>query len=114
MHRALWLIPLALCMDGCGDTPPPEVTPALMTVAQRQWPGITAEQLQRGRQTLMIRCTECHGLRQPVDHLPREWAAYLLEMGPKARLDERDTTELTRYLLAAREQALAAAAATAR
>lgn len=100
---SVMLLAVAL-LTGCGG-PPPEVTPALVAVAQQRWPDTSEEMLLRGRQVLTTNCTRCHGVRQPADHEPKDWDAYVREMGPRARLDEAQTKDLLRYLLAAQEQA---------
>ncbi len=103
----LLVLPVACVLSlltGCGG-PPPEVTPALVASAQQRWPDTTNEMLLRGRLVLTTRCTACHGVRQPADHQPKDWEAYVREMGPRARLDADQTKDLLRYLLAAQEQA---------
>jgi cytochrome c5 len=94
MKRLACAMLLAL---GCAETLPPVAT-ADVTRAQSAWPKTTLADLERGRDLYRSRCTECHSLYSPGTYAPDRWPKLVKEMTDKARLDEAETRDVTRYL----------------
>jgi cytochrome c len=93
VRRALAFLLLA----GCAETLPPPVA-VDVTRAQASWPSTTLADLERGRELYRSRCTACHSLYAPGTYSPERWQKLLPEMFQKARLDEGERRDVTRYL----------------
>jgi len=106
MKRSLLVLFLGVSLLGlavCGPAwVPPPVSPELVKRGQARFPDVTAEQLGRGREILVTRCTRCHRLPFPNAYSESKWPRIVDRMGRKARLDAADKQILLRFMLANR------------
>lgn len=95
---------VCLALAGCRSTEQiaPSVNPAM---AERfSASGLDVASLTRGREIYLTACTRCH-VAEPIDEFSAaRWRDKILpDMTRKAKLDPQETSELTAYVLAARE-----------
>ena len=90
-------------------TPPPVVTVEANTVskelqiAQKTWPGTTANELADGKEIYYDQCTKCHDAYEIVRFNEKKWLHEIDDMSPKARLTVDQKLKLTKYILSFRE-----------
>ncbi|GIX06167.1 MAG: hypothetical protein KatS3mg115_0570 [Candidatus Poribacteria bacterium] len=85
---------LAVVLFGCAAALP-RVTPQ---DAQRV--GVALERLQAGRELYIAKCSGCHGLYPPQRYTDDEWAHWVEEMAPLARLRPVQKEQILLYLQA--------------
>jgi hypothetical protein len=89
-----------LVLAGCaGQLPPPTEADALR--ASSRYPGITVQDLSRGRRMYVEHCSGCHALVRPQIKGPDEWPKLVAEMTERAKLNESTAQEILRYLVVA-------------
>jgi mono/diheme cytochrome c family protein len=106
MHRLLVVSTLAClglsaCFPKAGTAPGPLSANALAS-AQRQWPGTSGEELERGRQLFLQHCDACHSYPDRAAYSEQKWPSIARRMGAKADLPEADTELVLRFILANR------------
>jgi mono/diheme cytochrome c family protein len=81
----------------------PEPTTADLALARADDPGISLDDLQRGRAVYGRRCGSCHALRSPGDRAPEAWPAEVNRMQREhaVRLTPEEEHDIVRYLRAA-------------
>jgi len=91
-----------LASSGCVSALP-EATSAQLTAARASDPGLSLEDLQRGRATYIARCGNCHVLRSPAERAPDAWPAEVQRMQTQhqVRLSPEEQRDIVRYLRAA-------------
>ena len=92
----LTLISIASC-----TTLVPRPNAAHLHWAESHWPGMQAEDLNRGRKLFITRCAGCHTLPAPDGFGPEEWPKRVKEMVDKAELSEKEGEDIERYLSSA-------------
>lgn len=80
--------------------------------ASERWPGTTMNDLARGHDVFVARCSSCHGLPRPDAKSPDEWNGVLDEMAARAKLSSEDRQLVNRYLSAASQRLRSRAAVT--
>ena len=88
------LIGLAACRPAA-----PPVTAAHAEWAQSQWPSITRDDVERGRQLYMTKCSACHRPRDPMEHAPGEWPGEIAEMQERAHLAPDEVMLIEHYVV---------------
>jgi mono/diheme cytochrome c family protein len=103
----------AAAMAGCaasGGVVP--VFPGDEKWASERWPGTTMNDLAKGHDVFVSRCSSCHGLPRPDAKSPDEWNGVLDEMAARAKLSSEDRELVNRYLSAASQRLRSRAALT--
>jgi mono/diheme cytochrome c family protein len=110
---ALGVIACALAFVACAAALP-EPTTADLTLARAEDPGVSLEDLQRGRVAYGRRCGSCHALRSPGDRAPAAWPREVDRMQHEhaVRLTPDEERDIVRYLRTA--SALAQQASTSK
>lgn len=76
-----------------------------VAIAQKQWPGTTLEQLNKGYAIYADKCTDCHGKKKPQKFSVDDWNNnYMPKMGRKAKLDSAEYMLVLHYILTKREE----------
>lgn len=88
----------SLAVGACA-APLPLPTPAHAAAAQDSWPGTTAADLERGRETYARRCNACHFLHAPAEVAPDRWPDWVKKMAPRAKLSGAEAEDILRYLV---------------
>jgi cytochrome c5 len=91
-----YLATMALLLAAC-VTPPPVVTPA---DADRTH--VAIDELQRGRDLLISKCSGCHDVPLPNAQTPAEWGPRMDDMAQRAGLVGNERHLIEQYLLAMR------------
>lgn len=86
----------------CGGAMLPQLTPAQVAWAGRQWSDMGATRLAEARLLYVKRCSGCHNLFLPAAKDPEEWQKILPKMAERAKLTELQREEIWRYLQTAR------------
>jgi mono/diheme cytochrome c family protein len=97
--RAL-LAAILLCLALACAAALRHATPQDVTLLAPRWPGTTIEDLQRGRQLYVRRCSGCHQLVLPENHAPADWPRLVDRMAAKARLAPEERDDVVRFLVA--------------
>ncbi len=63
-------------------------------------PATTAAPEVQGQSTFNAKCGKCHGLKVVGDYTPDRWASIMAVMGPKAHLNDAETTNVLAYVKA--------------
>jgi hypothetical protein len=103
---SLLVVACVFAMGGCpprGSQPIPDVDGAMVTAAQKRWPDSNRQQLQRGHDVLVTRCTRCHSRPGPNYKSADKWEPVVNRMAKKAKLDDASRNDLLKFLIAARE-----------
>jgi Quinohemoprotein amine dehydrogenase A, alpha subunit, haem binding len=81
----------------------PEPTGAQVLAARAGDPGLSLEDLQRGRAAYIARCGNCHVLRSPTEHAADAWPLEVQRMQTQhqVRLSADEQRDIVRYLRAA-------------
>lgn len=81
----------------------PEPTPGQLAAARATEPGLSLEDLQRGRTTYIQRCGSCHALRAPNERSAEAWPLEVQRMQTQhqVRLTPDEQRDILRYLVAA-------------
>jgi mono/diheme cytochrome c family protein len=87
-----------LVLGACAHSAPPVATEADVARASGQFPGITVEELNRGRSIYAGRCSSCHQPPAPTDHRVDEWPGHVAEMSERARLTDEEEALVVRYV----------------
>jgi cytochrome c5 len=93
---------IALVLVSCGASPTPRVTPELVAAARGDDATVGAPALEHGRQIYVTSCGSCHGLPRPAAYDPPTWRKWMRSMAPRAKLDEGQSADALRYVLAVR------------
>lgn len=97
-------IGLAACFPPRGNVEPPAADAAIISAAQKRFPGTTPEQVALGRTVMVGNCKACHGLPAIPSESADEWEKDILpEMTVKAKLSESDKAALVRFILGVRD-----------
>ena len=67
--------------------------------ASKRWPGITEEEVYRGRSLYRDQCSGCHSLHSPAEFSPAQWDTILPVMQGKARTREADKMPMVQYVM---------------
>ncbi|MGC4117138.1 MAG: hypothetical protein QM765_21775 [Myxococcales bacterium] len=119
-HR--WIVPTlaalaflaAACFPKTGAAPGPLAAQATEIAKARYAEAApTAEELEKGRQLFLKGCRECHGYPDLAAFPEAKWPKVAKAMAGKAGFNEADAELLTRFVMVAREAALAPAPAPA-
>jgi cytochrome c5 len=86
-------------LAACGGSRPPTVTQADADRVQARWPGVTADELNRGRDLFATKCGSCHVPPAPTDFVADDWPAHVEEMRERAGLDDASAQLVERYLM---------------
>lgn len=70
-------------------------------VGARMYPGLTLEELNRGRQLYISKCASCHTLFLPADRAPAQWPGLVEQMSERASLTLQSRAAIERYLTTA-------------
>lgn len=89
----------ALLAAGCARATAPIATEQDAARARARWPGVTVDELARGRALLVESCGGCHLVPMPREHAPEAWPALVDEMRERSGLDAAQGDALTRYLV---------------
>jgi mono/diheme cytochrome c family protein len=81
----------------------PEPNVADAERAAKVWPGTTLDDLHRGKQQYVQRCSGCHGLIDPHQFQAGRWPVFVKEMSGKLQISSSEVVDLTRYLVVASE-----------
>ena len=100
-HRVVTLLGM-LVVVGCGSASA-NVTPAMVTAAQKRSPDATADSLEHGRSVFGKRCHACHALPKPKAKSSEEWPKVLDRMAKLAKLSDAEKKDVLDYVLAARD-----------
>jgi cytochrome c5 len=81
----------------------PQPTSADLERARAEDPGVQLDDLARGRDAYVRRCSACHALRLPSERAPEAWAAEVARMQQQhaVRLTPDEERDILRYLRAA-------------
>ncbi len=99
-RRRLAVVLLAAALAGACAAALRHATSADVTLVAPQWPGTTAEDLERGRRLYVRRCSGCHTLVLASAHAPDEWPVLVDAMAEKARLKPGEREDIVRFLTA--------------
>jgi hypothetical protein len=90
----------ALISTGCmSGRALPVAGPDDLSRGVRRFPDLTREELAAGRSLYGSRCAQCHVAPDPASRRAEEWPAEIREMRERARLTEKDTTLIERYVV---------------
>ena len=96
---------LASAVSGCaGSAGTVPVVPGDEKWASTRWPGTTMNDLARGHDVFVSRCSSCHSLPRPEIKSPEEWDGVLDEMAARAKLSAADRTLVSHYLSTASQR----------
>ena len=90
---------LLLLVAGCVRSGAPAPTQSDLTRAQAQWPGITIDELERGRKVYIGHCGSCHLVPKPSDHRPEDWPQIVDAMSARAELTDDEHELVVRYVV---------------
>jgi hypothetical protein len=78
----------------------PQPTAADATRGSAHFPGLTLNELHRGRSLYVSRCGTCHVLKRPMELVPEQWQAEVDEMRAKngVKLSDDEAQAIVRYL----------------
>src|SRR5262245_59342485 len=101
-----WMAVTAGMVLSCagGAAGPPPVTPDMVSRAKAGWPEASTDALEKGRETFMANCRQCHALPKPTARSAEAWPAQVEKMGKLAGLSAEKKDLVLHYLLAAREE----------
>jgi mono/diheme cytochrome c family protein len=99
---ALGAVACALALAACAAALP-EPNTADLALARAEDPGVSLEDLQRGRVVYGRRCGSCHALRAPGVRAPEAWPGEVDRMQHEhaVRLTPDEERDILRYLRAA-------------
>jgi cytochrome c556 len=63
-----------------------------------QWPDATLDELKRGREIYVSRCSSCHDLYLPRDETPSKWPDILDDMGTRSKMSAAERSAVERFL----------------
>ena len=99
-RRQRWLGALAVALlSACATPALPTAQSADAERAATRYPGITAAELNRGRELYGARCSVCHRPVAPSAIDAAAWPRHLMEMKDRAGLTPDETATIERYLL---------------
>jgi hypothetical protein len=90
---------------GCAAQQIPQVTSVQVDYARQSRPQTTLSELEEGRHAYASHCSNCHRLVDPREVSVNDWPGKVFEMGPKARLPQRQMELIVLYLVATAETA---------
>ncbi|HTM46487.1 MAG TPA: hypothetical protein VL137_16120 [Polyangiaceae bacterium] len=102
--RAL-VLGLSVSALACAAEQIPQVTSLQVDYARQSRPQTTLGELEEGRHAYASHCSNCHRLVDPREVSVKEWPGKVFEMGPKARLPQRQMELIVLYLVATAETA---------
>src|SRR5512146_3274019 len=89
---------VAGAVEACASSVPrPKAADAAW--AAGRWPGISAEDLEHGRDGYVRRCAGCHQLYPPEAYAASRWPELVRVMADRARIRDPERTEIERYLV---------------
>lgn len=83
----------------CAATSAPPPRQADVVRIERQFPGTTLAELEKGRSVYLSRCTSCHAPVAPASIPAQRWPHEVQEMSERARLGS-DEPLVVKYLVA--------------
>jgi mono/diheme cytochrome c family protein len=92
---------LAACYPKVGAAPS-AVAPSALLAAQTRWPDATEASLEEGRRLFVSSCARCHGLPALDSATEADWPGVVKNMGPSAKLDDKQQELVLRFVLASR------------
>ncbi len=78
----------------------PAPTAEHILIAERTWPAITLNDLARGRDTYLERCSSCHMVYTPTRYGAAKWPELVAKMRARAHLQPSEEQDVVRYLTA--------------
>ncbi len=102
----------AICLIQCKtkkSATTPVATPAYapsekeLSIAQKNWPNSTTEQLQEGNTIYRTKCTKCHENFEITSFSEKKWKHEINDMAPKAKLTDLEKENLSKFILSYRE-----------
>ena len=94
---ALALMTVTACYPKAAP-PPTEVSAAQVTLAQAADPAVTPELLERGRQTFVAKCGDCHKHPDLTVIKQSKWPHIMEEMTEEAELKGDAAAEVTTFV----------------
>ncbi len=108
MRKAFVLLPLLIFM-ACGTVKLATPTEDDVTLASRDYPGITLAELNHGKEVMEVHCGNCHKIYKPRKFSTEHWNEIVPEMVGKANkraaktdqagIDAAGEENLLRYIL---------------
>ncbi len=104
MSKGSYLLIVCCALLGCAAAlPQPES--ADVAFAQTRWPDATARDLDAGRELYTRKCSGCHQLFLPSSRPPDAWPRILQEMSSEAKMSQRESELVERYLVTLSQRA---------
>ncbi len=96
---------LMQCKTSKSNTPEAAYAPSEkeLSLAQKNWPNTTAEELKEGNSIYKNQCRECHKNFTITKFSEKKWKHEIDDMSPKAKLTEDQKLKLTKFILSFRE-----------
>ena len=82
----------------------PHASLAQTELAARQWPDVTTQSLERGREIYIQKCSGCHLLRIPSRYTSRQWPKVLDTMAARAKLTRAQKHAVFEYVMSVSKQ----------
>jgi hypothetical protein len=82
---------------------PKPVPAAVLAIAQRRWPSVTQQDLDRGQLIYTTRCARCHPAKRISRRSEKRWQGSINRMTRCTKLTPEEKIILTQYVFAARE-----------
>ena len=93
------LLLAAVAAVACARATLPVAGPVDVSRASARWPGISADDLLRGRHLYQVHCARCHTPVMPREVAAAEWPGHIVEMKERAGLSSAEAELVTRYLV---------------
>jgi mono/diheme cytochrome c family protein len=90
-------IALAFLASCVSAFPAPTVTD--VDRARTDFPDVTLEDLEKGRELYLAKCGACHRLKAPSELAPSAWPHAVADMADEAHLDDDERDAIVRYLV---------------
>ena len=100
MSRRVLLLSALLAASACGGGAVPRPADQDLVRARATWPDTTRDELERGRDLYVGRCSGCHPLHAPNNYPAGTWQTVVGKMAERARLNPAEQDLVLRYLVA--------------
>jgi mono/diheme cytochrome c family protein len=101
--RRVYFPLLFVALAACGGSPIPRPTQADAVRGGARFPGVTLDELSRGRALYVSRCGSCHALKGPAELSAERWDTAVGEMRTNngVKLSDAEAQAIVRYLAVA-------------
>lgn len=102
--KKFWVIALcSMVFLACSKKMAPTNTasptaPAAQEIKPAEMARINMALLEKSKKVFEKRCSQCHALKEPVNHEQQKWVQIMERMAPKAQLDETQKAEVLAYV----------------